>query len=309
MVSIIVPIFNASAFLRRTLKSITDQTFTDFEVIMIDDGSTDDSAEICKLYVEKDKRFNYFFKSNSGVSDARNLGLNKSIGNYIAFLDADDTYEKLFLEKLVDLITTNKTISIAVCDITVIDKDGKKVCSDFKIEQKAVIMTDYEFCAKQNFLGAATLWNKIYRKEVFENLRFPSGLLFEDNYVFHEIFGNLKYSLVLLNEYLYNYHHNSSSITRKQLTFGRYKDYIKGLTRRFDFFTSNPVFSCAASQTKNLILYEIVQNFISNEIVRNDLTSRKFLSKFLLTSNVHYKTKALVFLKLFLSSISFKSRN
>ena len=89
MISIIIPIFNAEKYLERMLNSIISQSYKDFEVLMVDDGSTDNSAEICKKIAESDSRFKYFYQDNKGVSCARNTGLSKASGEYIGFVDAD----------------------------------------------------------------------------------------------------------------------------------------------------------------------------------------------------------------------------
>ena len=97
MISIIIPVFNAEAYLYRCLKSIQEQTNKNFEVIIIDDGSTDQSINICQEFTEKDNRFKVYQKENGGVSSARNMGLNHAIGDFIFFADADDWISPDFL--------------------------------------------------------------------------------------------------------------------------------------------------------------------------------------------------------------------
>ncbi len=302
MISIIIPIYNAAQFLERTFESLLIQTFSDFEVILIDDGSTDNSAQFCKKIAEEDKRFKYFFKENSGVADTRNMGLENATGNYIAFLDSDDTYDQFFLEKLFKEIN-KRDVAIAVCNITGIKKDNKKIPTDFGLRNKNVIISDTDFCLMQNFLGSASLCNKMFKREVFDQIKFPSGMLFEDNYIFHEIFGKDKYLILIINEYLYNYHYNSNSITRKEFSFPRYQDYVKGLIRRHKFFNNKPSHWLAAEQTKNIILDEMIKySSLSKEVKRDSLT-RKFLIKNLLNADVHYKTKIIVYLKIVFSTV------
>ena len=115
MISIIVPIYNAEKYLEECLESIRSQTFTDFEAILINDGSTDKSLEICKTYKTHDNRFHIIDNANHGVCYTRNLGLREAKGEFIAFIDADDKYDCDFLECLFYEIT-NKKADIAVCD-------------------------------------------------------------------------------------------------------------------------------------------------------------------------------------------------
>lgn len=302
MISIIIPIYNSAQFLDRTFKSVLKQSHTDFEVVMVNDGSTDESEKICTSYAESDERFKYISKSNSGVADARNIGLENAKGDFISFLDSDDTYDQFFLEILYNGIT-NKDVEIAVCNINGINKEEKKIPSDFGLKAKNTVISDTEFCLKQNFLGSASLCNKMFKKEVFQNIKFPSGMLFEDNYVFHEIFGNAKYSVLLINQYLYNYHYNINSVTRSAFTFLRYQDYITGLNRRYGFFKNDINYLLAAAQTKNIILDEMIKYFSLSKKVKHDSLTRKFLIKNLWSADIHYKTKIVVFLKIVYSSV------
>ena len=98
MISIIIPAYNAADYLAQTIESVLNQTYSDFELILIDDGSTDRTREIIKDYQCKDARIKYFYKENGGVSSARNLGLQKATGDFVSFLDSDDLWDRRFLE-------------------------------------------------------------------------------------------------------------------------------------------------------------------------------------------------------------------
>ena len=100
LISIIVPIYNVEKYLRQCLDSILNQTYQNFECLLINDGSPDNSADICREYVEKDSRFKYFEKENGGLSDARNYGIRQSKGSYITFVDSDDWLEENAVEIL-----------------------------------------------------------------------------------------------------------------------------------------------------------------------------------------------------------------
>ena len=100
MISIIIPAYNAADYLAQTIESVLNQTYSDFELILIDDGSTDRTREIIKDYQCKDARIKYFYKENGGVSSARNLGLQKATGDFVSFLDSDDLWDRRFLESM-----------------------------------------------------------------------------------------------------------------------------------------------------------------------------------------------------------------
>lgn len=103
MISIIIPAYNAADYLVQTIESVLNQTYSDFELILVDDGSTDRTCEIIKDYQGKDARIKYFYKENGGVSSARNLGLQKATGDFVSFLDSDDLWDKRFLESMYHL--------------------------------------------------------------------------------------------------------------------------------------------------------------------------------------------------------------
>lgn len=113
LISIIVPIYNADCYLRQCLDCIINQSYKNFEVLLINDGSVDDSAIICKEYVETDSRIHYFEKENGGVSSARNLGLKNVKGNYITFVDSDDWVEENYLEVLYNALKENE-VDVAI---------------------------------------------------------------------------------------------------------------------------------------------------------------------------------------------------
>lgn len=113
LISIIIPCYNQGCFLSETLTSISVQTYQNWEALIIDDGSTDNTAQVAKKWVKKDSRFTYFYKENGGLSDARNYGINKAKGSYIQFLDSDDLLVNEKLEKQIKILQTNK------CDITI----------------------------------------------------------------------------------------------------------------------------------------------------------------------------------------------
>src|SRR5690554_965787 len=113
-VSIIIPVFNVAEYLPRCIESVLNQDNIDLEVLLINDGSTDSSGEVCEEYAKNDRRIRVFHQENSGVSAARNKGVDESTGNWITFVDADDWIEKNSLERILNIIKGNKLIEIAI---------------------------------------------------------------------------------------------------------------------------------------------------------------------------------------------------
>lgn len=220
MFSIIVPVYNVEKYLDKCLASISEQTFKEFECIVVDDGSPDNSNDIIDRYVNKDQRFKVIHQKNMGISAARNAGLAIAQGDYIAFVDSDDYISNEYLEKFA-LKIANTDADIVICGFIEVLKDSQKtVC--FEAPSTEVI--------KQNILAdiwPSYPWNKCYKKYLFENIRFPVGKIFEDLLTIPEVCLNA-HKIVCIPEKLYYYNRqNLNSITSNLSTEKRY-DVFKG---------------------------------------------------------------------------------
>lgn len=185
-ISIIVPIYNVEKYIRRCIESILNQTYTNFELILIDDGSTDSSGVICDEYANKDNRIKVIHKENGGLSSARNAGLDIATGEYISFVDGDDYIAEDMIEKLYNSITGNNA-DIAVCNYKCVDENGN--CLDNLNKGTPIITTVYSkndyfrnlACKKYYYYVIAC--NKLYKKDLFKGIRYPLGKLCEDNHI------------------------------------------------------------------------------------------------------------------------------
>lgn len=216
LVSIIVPIYNTSKYLNRCLDSILDQTYTNLEILLINDGSTDNSLQICKYYEEKDKRIKIFDINNSGPSTCRNIGLKHSKGEFISFIDSDDYIEKNFIEEM--LYTYNCTHSdIIGCSINVHDVDGKifDVYNKFSLitYEKERLIEEY---LKNNI--AFAVWGKIFTKEILKNNYFDDYKVNEDRMFMWRLFNQTN-SYSVVGKPLYHYMRRSNnSLTSMNFT-------------------------------------------------------------------------------------------
>ncbi len=217
MISVIVPIYNAEDFLERCIKSILCQTKKEIELILVDDGSTDGSLEICNSFANWDKRVKVLSRENSGVSASRNAGLDIANGDYISFVDADDYIETTMLERLLTTLIKNE-VDIAACMSREVDEDGKsckKFLTDFVKIRYNVKWGGKEFV--KSILGneaAPTVWGKLYRRELVINKRFKENVLAEDMLYLFDIIDE-DCSLYFIEDELYNYVQNTKSQTYK----------------------------------------------------------------------------------------------
>ena len=210
--SIIVPVYQVEAHIDECITSILDQTFRDFELILVDDGSLDRCPAICDVYTQKDSRIRVIHQKNQGLSAARNTGLQAARGDYIGFVDSDDFIEASMYEKLLDNLEREKA-DISVC--------GRyKVWGDKKIqEQKSnvyKVMDSAQALAlmNTNVLGYfdVAAWDKIYKRSCFKGIEFPEGKLCEDWFVMYKLFFNAR-RIVYDSIPLYNYRQRTGSIT------------------------------------------------------------------------------------------------
>ena len=209
--SIIIPIFNAENSLRKCLDSVCAQSYIDYEVILIDDGSTDNSALIYNNYVEKDLRFHSYYQANRGVSAARNYGLELCKGEFIFFLDSDDCYKPNYLQSFFDLIQTNPDGDHFWCGYVYISNDSELDGNEIKIDSnKRIIKNSREniMSLHENQLMASPC-NKAYRRSIIDAYRIR---MTEELSLGEDLLFNLEYldkssnqTIIIINTALYEY--------------------------------------------------------------------------------------------------------
>lgn len=178
-ISVIIPIYNSSTTLHRLLDSVTDQTYNNLEIILINDGSTDNSLSICQEYQKLDSRIVIFDQENKGVGESRNLGLDNAKGDYITFIDSDDKIDKNYFSILVE--------SALETDADIIESGARVVLSENEIiypyekESKVIVCDNKGYMTNYlNFSFNVSVWGKIYKREVINNVRFPKLNINED---------------------------------------------------------------------------------------------------------------------------------
>lgn len=186
-VTVIVPVYNISSYLVRCLESLAGQTYEKMEVLLIDDGSTDGSSAICLDYANRFENFRYFKKENGGLSDARNFGIRKATGEFVAFVDGDDYVASDFIGLLMSGFD-GENVDISVCSYQVV---GGNRHLTVHIEDGNIRGVDAmkRLIAHQR-LADVVAWNKLYRRTLFDNVRFPVGKLHEDVFTTYRLFAD-----------------------------------------------------------------------------------------------------------------------
>lgn len=225
LLSVIVPIYNVEKFLPKCLDSILNQTYKNLEIILVDDGSTDCSAEICDEYEKKDSRIKLLHQENRGVGIARNVGLDYANGKYITFVDSDDYIRPQMYEKMMDCIR-NKQVDICMCMFRYEDELGNEVLRKEQIHPQIYGKKIGEEFAESLYLGryenmmVISMCNKIFHRKVFELDRFLEIPYAEDDEIISRII-NRGHSIYILEDMYYVYVKNSKSLV--QSVFSEYR--------------------------------------------------------------------------------------
>lgn len=240
LISIIVPVFNAQNYIEKCIKSIICQTYIDWELLLVDDGSTDSSYEICKKYINK--KINVFHKNNGGVSSARNYGLKKSKGDYIVFIDADDYVDKNYLKNLYDNIRDN---DLVVSGYKEVYSNGKVNKRNFGKKDMTMeyIKNKFDELYLSNFLNSP--FNKLYKKSLInctfnENQILGEDLLFNLQYI-----KNCKH-IISINNTDYNYVINNTSATNKYNSKAIYnllfiKKELENMCKKMNYYENGSI--------------------------------------------------------------------
>ncbi|MBA1336764.1 MAG: hypothetical protein HPY66_3200 [Firmicutes bacterium] len=240
-ISIIIPVYNVAPYLRECLDSIQEQTFKDFEAILIDDGSTDGSGKICDWYASKYKRFKVIHKSNGGVSSARNMGLDIAQGEYIGFIDPDDFISHNFYEMLFDSIERNSA-DISISGFKLVDQHGKLVQFPefFQTTIKGKLEgTEIMRAYARGEIIMAGLVDKLYKKSCFDNVRMPEGIsLLEDGAIMPLVLSHAK-TLVEEPRAIYYYRRRPNSLTSSSVDIKRMAELIKATNMMTDRIIKN----------------------------------------------------------------------
>lgn len=216
MISVIVPVYNVEKYLERCVKSIAAQTYKDLEILLIDDGSTDKSEEMCDDFQQTDSRIKAFHKQNGGLSDARNYGIEHSAGEFISFVDSDDYIDEKMLETLHRLITENDA-DLAVCSAMDVF-EGKEVTQVKEIKEFNLNKVEsYKYMLRGD--GIPSACNKLYKRQTVGEVRFPVGKLYEDGFFTPQILKKVEKTAVT-SKPMYYYFRRADSITTKPFRKG-----------------------------------------------------------------------------------------
>lgn len=242
MISVIVPIYNVAPYLRQCVDSILKQTYSDLEVLLVDDGSPDECGKICDEYTKSDHRVRVFHTENRGLSAARNVGIENAKGEYLGFVDSDDWIEPDMYEILLKSIQ-NTNAGISICGYLYESENTQKECACGKNLYSGIDLQLALFEGKIN----SNVWNKLYRRELFQEIRFPEGMNYEDLATMHRIIDEAE-GVVTINRLLYHYRAREGGIT-KSYTAKNILDYADAHLMRYNYFNDKKFDQFAKEET------------------------------------------------------------
>ncbi|MBR1795985.1 glycosyltransferase [Candidatus Saccharibacteria bacterium] len=277
LISIILPIYNVESYLSRCLDSVITQDYQNLEIILVNDGSTDNSLQICQEYQAKDPRIKLINQSNAGLSAARNKGISVAKGEFISFIDSDDYVESNYISHLYHLIEKDGSDFSAVKHNIIRGQHIEPACS-----HKIYLLSPHEtlemMLYDEDFNVSA--WGKLYRKTLFKDIRFPEGMLFEDSATTYKLILAAK-SISFDSIPLYNYIIRDNSITTRDFTL-----------KNFDLITATQQMGLDI-----LKVYPDLQKAVSRRVMYAHLSVLANLACSNQSSNHEYVSRLLDYIK------------
>lgn len=290
LISVIIPIYGVEKYVCQCLDSVINQSYKNLEIIVVNDGTKDRSAEIAGEYAQKDRRIRVYDYENGGLSVARNRGLKHAKGQYVSFVDSDDWLHPDFYKKLAEALETNNA-DIAKCSIIDTDTVTEKIIG---FQQSKIKKSDFDLYFRKGFLWIV-VWNALYKREIVMDVPFPAGIIHEDNFVSGMYIFKAK-KVVELKDPLYYYRRNLNGLSKggnkqpfdKLLALSRLKDNLfqSGFTdKRLDKSVSVEVFHLIRDDSPLFRIKAIDQEWYN--YVKGNLDLRRKLLLVLLVHEEH----------------------
>ncbi len=282
LISVIIPIYNKEKYLDNCLKSIINQSYKEIEIILINDGSTDSSEEICKRYKSKDNRIKLISTENRGAASARNTGIENAVGKYFSFIDADDYIENTFYETMLDLIKTHNA-QIAECGFERIT-EGEKYTFPKK-NQETRVMTRKEALIElygkddKEHVKTVIMCNKLFESNLFKNIRYISGRIIDDETIIYRLIEQCK-RIVETNDILYGYVQSSNSIMRKDFSMKRLDDSITVYDECIEHFKYEPDIQACCLKRAIYFYGEFLEKISKSSNIDKKEATKKVIDKF-----------------------------
>lgn len=303
LISVIVPVYNVEKYIEKCIDSILIQSYSNLEIILIDDGSTDTSGEICERFKHKDSRIIVIHKENGGLSDARNSGIDKATGEYITFIDSDDYISKDYIQYLYNILKeTNSDISI--CNPVYVYENANNLYDEGNLDKNIIMEIDSVEALKvmlyQNYYDTSA-WGKLYKIKLFKDIRYPVGKLFEDMGTTYKVFLQST-KIVFSSVEKYYYLQRNNSISNDKFNYKKL-DYLEFAEEIYTYIEKNipQIRNAAASRVISVscnVLLQLPQQCTEYKELKRKLYGKiKSIRKNLIfDKNVRKKNKVIILL-------------
>lgn len=306
-ISVIVPVYNVEQYLSRCLDSIINQTYRNFEVILVDDGSPDKCPEICDYYALQDNRIKVIHKENGGLADARNEGIRASSGEFITFIDSDDFVSFRYLEVLLDGITRHNADIIIAKFQRFESKNNIKnfvIIDDWKLLSKEDVFQKYTSLNTSEAMPFISSCNKLYKRSLFDDIEYPKGFYYEDAYTSYKLLDKAK-TIVVTSNQLYFYFINPESIMGQSFN-NKHLEMIDAFQQAIQYFNKEGNAEIATMLYVPLLMREIYCWWGVKTILKNKEESQRLLAIFRSDCKILPRVKTLsIFWKMSLKLFSF----
>lgn len=289
--TIIIPVYQVRSYLDRCLNSVLSQSFKNYDIILVDDGSTDGSQDICDKYAEQYNNITVIHKSNGGLSSARNVGIEAATSKYIMFVDSDDMIHSKTAEIQISLLEHNDA-DACICSFQRFtnEKDIDIFCDTDHKNNSIISGLEAEECFFNRETTAifVSSCGKVFKRSLFNSIRFPEGRLFEDEYITYRIYYKCS-KIALLGDALYYYYDNENGITRNLNSNKRFDEY-DAQEERIIFFANN---NCVNLYRLSLLqfLHTAQWDLITCQNQNKDYDSRKYVNFQRQYTDIFFKAK------------------
>lgn len=292
LISVVIPVYNVAPFIAEAIESVIHQSYTSLDIVIIDDGSTDGSAQICDLYAQKDRRIQLIHQENKGLSAARNAGLDIIKGDVVAFLDPDDVYCPEFFSTMISKMICSKA-DIVSCKYELIPLRSKT--SDCKIIGPDIAVGKYDRISALQSLYDGSLnnyvWNRLYDSALWKSIRFPEGHNYEDIDTSYRVFDLCK-EVQIIDDVLYLYRMREDCISSSDSRENVY-DWIRAWSNFDSFATANSpgIFSEKQIQNRSQAeIHQLISFYLKHS--RNREEEEKILSDYIRKRIIEFKKNA-----------------
>lgn len=302
LISMIVPVYNVAPYLRTCLDSVLNQDYTNIEVVLVEDGSTDGSRDICQEYLKRDTRVKMYANCGKGISAARNTGIERATGDYVVMVDSDDYIAPFMVSTLYQMMQQS-CADMAICDFV---RGTERSYVFVNTTQNAELIDGKEalrriYLDDHNKLQYVVPWAKLYKKTLFHGIEYPDGMIFEDIHTTHKLLIQCR-KIAVVNVPMVYYFKRNDSIMNQTFHVGKL-DYLPALEKRIAFFHKENMPDLekkAYDELLHMLIWEYsrVRDILHNKKLLGELvkTYRKYYQKGYVSS---YQTDTKAILRLF----------